>query len=374
MSTELIDRLVRDRRLACDEFESLLSSATPEERAYARDLAVAATRRQFGNRIYVRGLIEFSNHCRRDCLYCGLRRSNRAVERYRLSPDDILASCAQGYAAGYRTFVLQSGEDARFTDDLTTETVRRIRAAHPDCAITLSIGERSRAAYQRFFDAGADRFLLRHETATSEHFARLHPRSQTLETRMRCLADLKEIGFQSGAGFMVGSPFQTLRNLAADLAFLAEFLATLLAAKVAERGNENLKRREALLAVDDLAPFHMRARRQLLIQHHGAQEVNRGVFAAIEVLNKFAGYVFPKRFPLLVPAPDILSLEEWDLEAHFFFEYRKQRNGVGIHNIFPGTQEAAAKIIRDAVFPLTFTFFSRNNKAHSARSPRGRYA
>jgi len=223
MSTELIDRLVRDRRLARDEFESLLSSATVAERAYARDLAVAATRRQFGNRIYVRGLIEFSNHCRRDCLYCGLRRSNRAVERYRLSPDDILASCAQGHAAGYRTFVLQSGEDARFTDDLTTETVRRIRAAHPDCAITLSIGERSRAAYQRFFDAGADRFLLRHETATSEHFARLHPRSQTLETRMRCLADLKEIGFQSGAGFMVGSPFQTLRNLAADLAFLAEF-------------------------------------------------------------------------------------------------------------------------------------------------------
>lgn len=222
-STQLIDRLSAESRLSLGDLETLLTSPSEEDRAYARDRAAEVARRQFGNRVFVRGLIEFSSHCRQDCLYCGIRKSNREAERYRLSPDDILACCAEGYRLGYRTFVLQSGEDARYTTEVVTDIVRRIRASYPDCAITLSIGERSRAAYQQFFDAGADRFLLRHETADSEHYGRLHPAGRTLASRLACLSDLKEIGFQTGAGFMVGSPFQTVQHLAKDLMFLSEF-------------------------------------------------------------------------------------------------------------------------------------------------------
>ncbi len=219
----LIDRLSAEGSLSVDDFERLLTDADPADREYAREAAVAVARRHFGSRVFVRGLIEFSNHCRQDCLYCGIRKSNRDTERYRLDEDQILACCAAGYALGYRTFVLQSGEDARYTTEVITDIVRRIRATYPDCAITLSIGERGPAAYQAFHDAGATRFLLRHETATPDHYARLHPAGQTLETRMACLRTLKEIGFQTGAGFMVGSPFQTVGDLARDLAFLARF-------------------------------------------------------------------------------------------------------------------------------------------------------
>ncbi len=223
MSVGLIDRLAAQERLGVDDLEALLATATPADHAYARTAADAVSRRVFGGKVYVRGLIEFSNHCRQDCLYCGIRKSNRGAERYRLDAEQILACCAAGYALGYRTFVLQSGEDSRYTTDVVVDVVSRIRATYPDCAITLSIGERSREAYQAFYDAGANRFLLRHETADAEHFARLHPEGQTLASRMACLTALKEIGFQTGAGFMVGSPFQTTRNLAQDLAFLAEF-------------------------------------------------------------------------------------------------------------------------------------------------------
>jgi len=219
---QLIDRLSVDGRLSLDEFEALLVRADDDDREYARAAAVEVAHRHFGNRVFVRGLIEFSNHCRQDCLYCGIRKSNRDAERYRFSAEDILDCCAVGYELGYRTFVLQSGEDARFTTDVMTDIIRRIRAGYPDCAITLSIGERSRDAYQQFYDAGANRFLLRHETATADHYAQLHPEGQALATRLRCLADLKEIGFQTGAGFMVGSPFQTPRHLARDLVFLSE--------------------------------------------------------------------------------------------------------------------------------------------------------
>ena len=218
----LVDRLAVDGRLTVDEFETVIAGATDADRGYAREAAVAVAQESFGNRVFVRGLIEFSNHCRQDCFYCGIRKSNRETERYRLDADQILACCAAGYALGYRTFVLQSGEDARYTTEVMTDIVRRIRAAYPDCAITLSIGERGRAAYEAFFEAGANRYLLRHETATADHYARLHPPGQTLRTRLECLRTLKEIGFQTGAGFMVGSPFQTPRDLARDLAFLAE--------------------------------------------------------------------------------------------------------------------------------------------------------
>ena len=220
--TRLIDRLSADGRLPLADFETLLSSASDAHRAYARDKAADVAKRQFGNRVFVRGLIEISSHCRRDCLYCGIRKSNREAERYRLSPEQILACCAEGYALGYRTFVLQGGEDAWYTTEVVTDIVRRIRAAYPDCAITLSIGERSTEAYQQFFDAGADRFLLRHETADSEHYGLLHTPGQTLESRLECLSALKEIGFQTGAGFMVGSPFQTVHHLAKDMVFLSE--------------------------------------------------------------------------------------------------------------------------------------------------------
>ncbi|MBO9553345.1 [FeFe] hydrogenase H-cluster radical SAM maturase HydE [Cellulomonas sp.] len=219
---DLIDTLADGCRLGRDGLVTLITSATAADQEHARRRAVAVAHEHFGNRVFVRGLIEFSNHCRQDCLYCGIRKGNRAVERYRLDAEQILRCCAQGYSLGYRTFVLQSGEDAWYTTDVVVDIVSRIRAAYPDCAITLSIGERGREAYQRFLDAGADRFLLRHETATADHYAQLHPPSQQLATRLRCLADLKEIGFQTGAGFMVGSPFQTPEHLAADLALLAE--------------------------------------------------------------------------------------------------------------------------------------------------------
>ena len=218
----LIDRLSAAGRLSVAEFETLITTATEGDRDYAREAAVAVRHEHFGAKVFVRGLIEFSNHCRQDCLYCGIRKSNRGAERYRLDAEQVLACCAAGYALGYRTFVLQSGEDARYTTEVLTVIVRHIRARYPDCAITLSVGERSRAAYQELYDAGVNRFLLRHETADADHYALLHPEGQTLATRMECLRTLKDIGFQTGAGFMVGSPFQTTRHLAQDLAFLAD--------------------------------------------------------------------------------------------------------------------------------------------------------
>lgn len=177
----------------------------------------------FGKRVYFRGLIEFTNYCRCNCYYCGIRRDNACAKRYRLTDEQILACCAVGYDLGYRSFVLQGGEDAYYDDDRLVGIIAAIRREHGDAAITISIGERPRASYQRFWDAGANRCLLRHETADPEHYARLHPAEQTLEARLRCLRDLKEIGYQVGAGFMVGSPYQTVRNLARDLLFLHSF-------------------------------------------------------------------------------------------------------------------------------------------------------
>ena len=178
---------------------------------------------KFGNEIYIRGLIEFTNHCKNNCLYCGIRASNAFVDRYRLSKEEILLCCRHGYSLGFRTFVLQGGEDKFYTTDVLCDIVSSIRGEFPDCAITLSFGELSRQAYQRLFDSGANRYLLRHETADSEHYKKIHPENMKYENRIRCLYDLKEIGYQVGCGFMVGSPFQTIDNIINDLEFIGEF-------------------------------------------------------------------------------------------------------------------------------------------------------
>lgn len=220
---ELIELLNRRHRLEPLQWEQLFATWTADDLDFAMTLARSITEARFGRKIYFRGIVEFSNICKNDCYYCGIRCSNRKVSRYRLEPADILACCDEGYASGFRTFVLQGGEDAWFTDERMCAIIRAIKERYPDCAVTLSLGERSRASYQAMFDAGADRYLLRHETADAEHYARLHPAWQPFENRMRCLRDLKDIGYQTGCGIMVGTPGQTPGTLAKDMLFMQEF-------------------------------------------------------------------------------------------------------------------------------------------------------
>lgn len=218
----LLDRLERGGALTRDEFAALIRNRTPALADEAARRAVAVRKRVYGDQVYPRGLIEFTSYCKNDCLYCGLRRSNTRAERYRLSGEEILSCCDAGYALGFRTFVLQGGEDPWYTDDMICRLVGEIKSRWPDCAVTLSLGEKSRESYQAYFDAGADRYLLRHETADESHYRMLHPPEMSLENRKRCLYDLKEIGYQVGCGFMVGSPGQTERCLAEDLVFIRE--------------------------------------------------------------------------------------------------------------------------------------------------------
>lgn len=220
---ELILQLGKTHHLPEDAYACLIRGCSEESAAYAAQLAVPLRRQIYGTDVYVRGLIEISNICRNDCLYCGIRRSNHSCVRYRLSPQEILECCEEGYSLGFRTFVLQGGEDGFYTDALLCELLRTIKARFPDCAVTLSLGERDRESYERLFDAGADRYLLRHETADVCHYQKLHPPSMSFEHRMNCLQDLKEIGYQVGCGFMVGSPFQTPETLAKDLKFIETF-------------------------------------------------------------------------------------------------------------------------------------------------------
>lgn len=217
---KLIDRLAVDHKLTREEWITLL--AEQPDRDYLWEQSVKWRKRYYGNAVYTRGLIEFTNYCRNDCYYCGIRRSNTNVCRYRLSEEDILDCCRQGYELGFRTFVLQGGEDVWYTDEKIIRLVSMIRQSYPDCAITLSIGEKSRDSYQKYFDAGADRYLLRHETADEDHYAMLHPQELSLSARKQCLWDLKEIGYQVGCGFMVGSPGQTPESLAEDMLFITE--------------------------------------------------------------------------------------------------------------------------------------------------------
>ena len=220
MKDNLVEKLRKNRDLSDEELRSLIGTDF-----YDAELMQAADevrRENYGDAVYLRGLIEISSYCKNNCLYCGLRAGNAKAERYRLSREDVLSCCEEGYELGYRTFVLQGGEDPYFSDDRVCDIVSAIREKYPDCAITLSLGEKSRESYERFFNAGADRYLLRHETADPEHYARLHPADMSFENRRRCLYDLKDIGYQVGAGFMVGSPYQTTDNLIADLRFLQE--------------------------------------------------------------------------------------------------------------------------------------------------------
>lgn len=218
----LIDTLEAQGCLSKEEYVELLSNYSNEDAEYLKEKARKIANKYYDNKIYTRGLIEFTNYCKNDCYYCGIRRSNRNVARYRLSKEDILSCCEQGYNLGFRTFVLQGGEDGHFTDDMLVDIITAIKNGYPDCALTLSIGERSYESYKRFREAGADRYLLRHETANEEHFEKLHPDNQTLKNRKQCLNDLKSLGFQVGCGFMVGSPYQTMENLAEDLLFIKE--------------------------------------------------------------------------------------------------------------------------------------------------------
>lgn len=217
---QLVDRLALTGSLLKEEWVSLIEGRTPELAEYLFRQARAAREREYGRTVYIRGLIECSNYCKNDCYYCGIRRSNQKAERYRLTEKQILSCCRQGYDLGFRTFVLQGGEDPYMTDERVAGIVSAIKSQYPDCAVTLSLGEKEHGSYKRLFDAGADRYLLRHETADSGHYSKLHPEELTLEHRMNCLYDLKKIGFQTGCGFMVGSPGQTAECLAQDMVFI----------------------------------------------------------------------------------------------------------------------------------------------------------
>ncbi len=216
----IIDELLNKHDLSFSQLRTLLKNNSPELRAALAVPAEALCRKYYGNEIYLRGLIEFTNVCRNDCYYCGLRRSNACLHRYRLTPEEILQCCRTGYALGFRTFVLQGGEDPWYTEDRMTDLCARIKEEFPLCALTLSVGQWPTAAYRRFREAGADRFLLRHETADEGHYKMLHPLFQRPEDRKSCLFALRELGYQVGSGFMVGSPGQTPELLARDFLFL----------------------------------------------------------------------------------------------------------------------------------------------------------
>ena len=219
----LIKKLQQTHSLELSEWEQLISTYTKEDLDYAMLQAQATAIRIFGRKIYFRGIIEFTNICRCDCYYCGIRAGNRQCHRYRLDVSDILECCREGYENGFRTFVLQGGEDPFFDDERMCDIVRKIKKEYPDCAITLSIGERSYESYKALKEAGADRYLLRHETADPDLYAALHPEKQRLETRLQCLRDLKDLGYQTGCGIMIGAPGQTAKAIAYDMKFMEEF-------------------------------------------------------------------------------------------------------------------------------------------------------
>lgn len=220
---ELINKLAAEHSLSLEEYEMLIDGYSSEAAELLAEKAVRVRQSVYGNSVYTRGLIEISNICRNDCYYCGIRKSNRKCSRYRLTEQQITDCADAGHELGFRTFVLQGGEDPFFTDEVLCRIVRRIKQAHPDSAVTLSMGERSRESYRALFEAGADRYLLRHETADKEHYEKLHPAEMSFDNRMRCLQELRETGYQVGCGFMVGSPYQKNADIAKDLRFIEDF-------------------------------------------------------------------------------------------------------------------------------------------------------
>lgn len=221
--TDLCKKLITEKKLAVEEYEKLITNISDADREELRKEAVSIATSIYGKEVYMRGLIEFTNICKNDCYYCGIRAGNKNCERYRLTKEEILECAKLGYELGFRTIVLQGGEDLYYTDDIMVDIISIIRKSYPDCAITLSIGEKEKETYQKYFDAGANRYLLRHEAANKEYYEKIHPSTLSYEHRMKCLRDLRDIGFQVGAGFMVGSPYQTKRDLAIDLKFIEEF-------------------------------------------------------------------------------------------------------------------------------------------------------
>lgn len=218
--TEIVEKLYRGEFLSDSELKALIETDDQQAAELLKKYAVETRVKHYGKKVFLRGLIEISSYCKNDCLYCGIRRSNKEADRYRLSREDIMACCENGYELGFRTFVMQGGEDSFFTDDFLCSVIAEIREKYPDCAITLSLGERSYESYKRLKEAGADRYLLRHEAADPELYKKLHPSEMSLDNRKECLFHLKELGYQVGAGFMVGAPFQTTEHLIYDLRFL----------------------------------------------------------------------------------------------------------------------------------------------------------
>lgn len=220
---DAVEKFLKDHSLSLEEYRELLSRWQEQDvREILKSEAVKLRKQYYEDKVFTRGLIEFTNYCKNNCYYCGIRKGNHNAQRYRLTKEEILECCKQGYELGFRTFVLQGGEDPYYTDEKMADIIRSIRESYTDCAITLSIGEKSYESYRLFREAGADRYLLRHETANEEHYGKLHPSQMSLANRMKCLYELKELGYQVGAGFMVGSPGQTLDCLAEDMVFLQE--------------------------------------------------------------------------------------------------------------------------------------------------------
>ena len=218
----LINKLEEHHNLTKSEWVDLIAQRTPQLAEALFQRAAKVRQAHYGREVYIRGLIELTNYCKQDCLYCGIRRSNKEVNRYRLSDQEVLECCKEGYELGFRTFVLQGGEDPFYTDERLIPLIKKIRYLYPQCAITLSLGERSKESYQALYEAGADRYLLRHETANHEHYGKLHLDNLIAKSRQESLWQLKEIGYEVGSGFMVGSPYQTIENLAEDMLFLKE--------------------------------------------------------------------------------------------------------------------------------------------------------
>ena len=217
---DIINKLKEERSLSDEEFTLLIESEDPRTDEILAKEARSVREKYYGKDVYIRGLIEFTNYCKNNCYYCGIRAGNVRAERYRLSEEDIVLCSDIGYDLGFRTFVLQGGEDPFFTDERMISVIKKLKSRHSDCAITLSIGERERESYKRFYDAGADRYLLRHETADRIHYEKLHPAEMSYEHRIKCLEELKEIGYQVGCGMMIGSPYQRVEHIVEDLRFI----------------------------------------------------------------------------------------------------------------------------------------------------------